>query len=153
MAISKSNNHFGDLAATNINPKQSNKRTSTSRVLTDDEINYIRENTGKIPIQEICKQIHIFSEDLKMLTKEAGIEMKKRPNKGAPKYEVVPFAGKSSFIPSTDRKKPPESVKKRVSQKSFEKSMEESFANPILQVSIETGQVLLERDCPGGAWV
>jgi len=42
-------------------------------------------------------------------------------------------------------------VKKRKSKVSEEKLMEESFANPLLKVNIETGQVLFERPCVG-AW-
>jgi len=131
MNFFKGDNKFGmdTITPTLSATSRAGSRKTTTRALTDDEINYVRENTGKIPLQEISKELHIWTEDLKTLCKGV-VEMKKRPNKGAPKYVVPKFTGKQ-----------------RVSQKMFERSIEECFANPIMKVSIETGQVLYERDC------
>jgi len=148
MKFSKGDNKFGmdtntpTLSATS----RAGSRKVTTRVLTEDEINYVRENTGKIPLQEIAKELHIWSDDLKMLCKGV-VEMKKRPNRGAPKYVVPKFTGKSSHVSKGNVKKKPEQVKQRVSKKMFERSIEECFANPIMKVNIETGQILHERDC------
>ena len=148
LSFSKGDNKFGmdTMTPTLSATSRAGSRKTTTRALTDDEINYVRENTGKIPLQEISKELHIWTEDLKTLCKGA-VEMKKRPNKGAPKYVVPEFTGKSSHVSKGNVKKKPEQVKQRVSQKMFERSIEECFANPIMKVSIETGQVLYERDC------
>ena len=148
MKFSKGDNKFGidTITPTLSATSRAGSRKTTTRVLTEDEINYVRENTGKIPLQEISKELHIWSQDLKMLCKGI-VEIKKRPNKGAPKYVVPKFTGKSSHVSKGNVKKKPEQVKPRVSQKMFERSIEECFANPIVKVSIETGQVLYERDC------
>jgi len=148
MKFSKGDNKFGmdTKTLTMSATSRAGSRKTTTRVLTEDEINYVRENTGKIPIQEISKELHIWTEDLKMLCKGV-VEMKKRPNKGAPKYTVPKFTGKSSHVSKGNVKKKPEQIKPRVSQKVFERSIEECFVDPMMKVSIETGQVLYERDC------
>jgi len=145
----KDSNYFGGIETKTKNWGASlpdKTRKSTSRVLTEDEINYVRENTGKIPLVEICKELHIWSEDLKLLCRGV-VEMKKRPNRGAPKYKVPKFAGKSSYVARGNAKKKPEQVKPLVSQKIPERSIEECFTNPIIKVNIETGQVLHEGEC------
>jgi len=151
--MKKDSNYFGGMETKTKNWGASlpdKTRKSTSRVLTEDEINYVRENTGKIPMQEICKELHIWSEDLKVLCRGV-VEMKKRPNRGAPKYKVPKFAGKSSYVVRGNAKKKPEQVKTQVSlsQKVAELSIEECFVNPIIKVSIGTGKVLHERKCAG----
>ena len=147
--MKKDSNYFGgtEIKTKNWGASSPDRaRKSTSRVLTEDEINYVRENTGKIPLLEICKELHIWSEDLKLLCRGV-VEMKKRPNRGAPKYKVPKFAGKSSYIARGVAKKKPEQVKTQVSQNIPERSIEECFTNPIIKVSIETGQVLHEGEC------
>jgi len=147
LSFSKGDNKFGmdTMTPTLSATSRAGSRKTTTRVLTEDEINYVRENTGKIPQQEIAKELHIWTEDLKMLCKGV-VEMKKRPNKSAPKYVVPKFTGKSSHASKGNVKKKPEQVKPRVSQRMFERSIEECFIDPIVKVSIETGQVLYERD-------
>ena len=147
----KDSNYFGGMETKTKNWGASlpNKtRKSTSRILTEDEINYVRENTGKIPLLEICKELHIWSRDLNVLCSGI-VEMKKRPNRGAPEYKVPKFTGKSSHVARGNVKKKPEQVKTQVSlsQKVAELSIEECFTNPIIKVSIETGQVLYEGEC------
>ena len=147
--MKKDSNYFGGIETKTKNWGASlpdKTRKSTSRVLTEDEINYVRENTGKIPLLEICKELHIWSEDLKVLCRGV-VEIKKQPNRGAPKYKVPKFAGKSSYVARGTAKKKSEQVKPLVSQKIFERSIEECFTNPIIKVSIKTGQVLHEGEC------
>ncbi|HBI34622.1 TPA: hypothetical protein DDY33_00610, partial [Candidatus Nomurabacteria bacterium] len=54
MKFSKGDNKFGmDTMTPTLSATSRSGRKTTTRVLTDDEINYVRENTSKIPIQEI----------------------------------------------------------------------------------------------------
>ena len=145
----KDSNYFGGIEIETKNWGASlpcKVRKSTSRVLTEDEINYVRENTGKIPLQEICKELHIWTEDLKLLCRGI-VEMKKRPNRGAPKYKAPKFVGESSYVARKNAKKKSEQIKPLVSQKISERPIEECFANPIIKVNIRTGQVLHEGEC------
>ena len=63
MKFSKGDNKFGmDIKTPTLSAtSQARIRKTTTRVLTEDEINYVCENTGKIPLQEISKELHIWT--------------------------------------------------------------------------------------------
>jgi len=106
--------------------------------MTEDEINYIKQNALLCTATAIARQVHLNPKTLSELAKLMSIKLSKNNKSQAPV-----FTGESSFKAKGQATALPR--KARYITAKQEKSMDESFLNPIFKVNFKPHEVLIDR--------
>jgi len=106
--------------------------------MTEDEINYIKQNALLCTATAIARQVHLNPKTLSELAKLMGIKLSKN-NKSQPPA----FTGESSFVAKGQAAVLPRKARSITAKQ--EKSMDESFLNPLFKVNFKPHEVLIDR--------
>ena len=113
----------------------------TARILSDDEVNYLRNNVANCKIESIGTQINLSHSTICKVAKAINLTIPKGKHRGiAPK-----FTGQSSYTDKCyELKLPKQRLVDKLTAKQ-EKRLEELFSKPLFKVSVETKEVFVDR--------
>jgi hypothetical protein len=110
------------------------------RYLTDDEVRYIEQFSGKYATEAVAKQLNISAKTLKALTDKIGIRLPRYAKSKPPVFE-----GESSFSGSGYSTEIRKAKKDANVQKKRDITHCEQFENPIFKVDFASREVLVDR--------
>ena len=120
-----------------------------ARVLLKEELEYMKQWGGKASLSNIGVNLLLSEQQLGAYMKKYGMP---RARKGA-RNLVVPdkYTGPTSYVQRGKDNRFVNLFSRQKIEGSIspprERSLEDSFSNPIIKVSIKTGQVLHEGEC------